>query len=772
MATSDQTPSSALLRLRPADVVRLCGLSAAATGLDLAAGHSVVRGQRVGDRLLATVNDAASATAYTVWAEIGDDDADAARWRCDCAHASPLACAHVAALLSAWIAHPGDFTAEGAPGSPTQAAEEPDGESHPRIAPPASGRGAISASGSPHRVEEAPGERAATTLAAALARMNAADAELIARRLFGAETGETGEVGEDSRARILAALSDRAWLQSLLLRLDVSARTLLALLHLAGGAMTSADLEDLATRLATPLSALQGDVGVLERHALLAPMLPTRAPSEHGPGASWRHVAGWRIPDEVRRALSGSLFLPLTALPAQGTSRAAPLPINQHGAPMRIMRNTPRTLCLALALLAEAPPPLGLPAAMIRAAGIAPGNDRQGSLLAPGELAPERLQALARSAGMDANAIRLARRLLQQAREQQPGPAVVDMARVPSKERPVVLRAAFRRWLRDDSAADVLDAAASRAGSGEARLRYATAHPGFRPSAVAREVSDGRRFVARLLSQVEGDTWYALDDLLTLAWQANPGFLRGQQSAWATPAWWLESAREARALQPNVRDDWMAAEGAFIRTLVAGAFALWGTVDLALREDGAVAAFRLTPFGAYLFRRDSEPADAGLAALCDADWGPAVLPLREGALTVQPLSADAQLLDALALWATPTAVNGRRLVYTLSADRACAAFDRGLAPDALPALLRSLHGRAAEGVATRLNMWREQWGRTRILTGYTLLEASDEATLVEALAAAPELAARCRRLGPTLALAPPADAAILRTLLARRGYAV
>jgi hypothetical protein len=69
-------------------------------------------------------------------------------------------------------------------------------------------------------------------------------------------------------------------------------------------------------------------------------------------------------------------------------------------------------------------------------------------------------------------------------------------------------------------------------------------------------------------------------------------------------------------------------------------------------------------------------------------------------------------------------------------------------------------------------MWREQWGHTRILAGYTLLEASDEATLVEALAAAPELAARCRRLGPTLALAPPADAAILRTLLARRGYAV
>ena len=347
MATSDQTPSSALLRLRPADVVRLCGLSAAAAGLDLAASHSVVSGQRVGDRLLATVNDAASAAAYTVWAEIGGDDADAdaARWQCDCGSAGPLACAHVAALLSAWIAHPGDFTAEGASGSHTQAAEDPDGEPHPRIASPATGRGAISASGAPHRAEEAPGERAATTLAATLARMNVADAEVIARRLFGAETSETGE---DSWARILAALSDPAWLQSLLHRLDVSAQTLLALLHLGGGATTSDDLEQLAARLATPLSALQSDVAVLERHALLAPMLPTRAPSEHGPGASWRHVAGWRIPDEIRRALSGSLSLPLTALPVCAATRSAARcgsPLTPSSPSPAVMRRPAPTRC-------------------------------------------------------------------------------------------------------------------------------------------------------------------------------------------------------------------------------------------------------------------------------------------------------------------------------------------------------------------------------------------------------------------------------------------
>ena len=48
-----------------------------------------------------------------VWVEVSDE-ADLAQWACDCAHNGPLACAHVAATLSAWIAHPTDFAIIGA----------------------------------------------------------------------------------------------------------------------------------------------------------------------------------------------------------------------------------------------------------------------------------------------------------------------------------------------------------------------------------------------------------------------------------------------------------------------------------------------------------------------------------------------------------------------------------------------------------------------------------------------------------------------------------
>ncbi|MGE5333490.1 MAG: hypothetical protein ACM3N4_02215 [Nitrososphaerota archaeon] len=761
MATSEQNPSPALLRLHPADVVRLCGLTAAATGLELVASHRIAGTQRDGSRLRATVRDSQHEDQHEdqphdVLVEM-PDDVDLAQWHCDCAHKGPLACAHVAALLSAWIAHPADFPAVGADNTNPRTALALDDK------PP---RPATLRNGSPVRTPPQAWSSAgadANTIAAALARMSSTDVDGFARRILGADYAEDTE---NVRADVVAALSDSSRVQALLNRLDSSARALLTLLDLAGGAMTSADLEALALRLALPLSVVQNDVAVLERHMLLLPMLPASMPSQHGPGASWRHVAGWRIPDEVRRAFFSPL--PLEVVPASSGSRSAPPRMDSHTSPVRVMRGAPRALCLALALLVHAPPPLGQPQAAADGKQSAVPARYGPGLLAPGEIAPERLKGLAQGAGLDAGVVRLARRLLFQSRDQRPDAQIPDMARLPPSERPVVLRAAFRRWLGNDSAADLLDIELTRS----VRLRYATAHPGFRPAAIAKEVSDGRRFIIHLLSHAQPESWYPLDDFVTLAWQLRPGLLRGQQLAWATPAWWLESTQEQRALQPQVRDDWVAAEGAFIHTLIAGACAAWGLVDVAVHADGTLAAFRVTPFGAYLLQRDTSPADATLAVVCDDDWGPPVLPLREGSLAVQPLSAEANVLDALSLWAAPTMVSGGRLVYALAPDRVCAAFDHHLLPETLVGILRPLHNRAAESVAARLNEWHARWGRTRLISGYTLVEASDEVTLVEALSAAPEVAARCQRIGDGLALASPDDAATLRALLARRGYAV
>jgi hypothetical protein len=156
------------------------------------------------------------------------------------------------------------------------------------------------------------------------------------------------------------------------------------------------------------------------------------------------------------------------------------------------------------------------------------------------------------------------------------------------------------------------------------------------------------------------------------------------------------------------------------------------------------------------------------------DWGPAILLTRDDELAVNPLSAGANLLDALAQWARPMSVVGGRLLYALTPALAAAAFDHGLEPDALGDRLRAAESHAgariAEQVVRRLEGWRRRYGQTRIFERVALLEARDEPTLAEALAYAPVIATRARRLGPATALLAPGDLNELRALLARKGY--
>jgi len=217
-------------------------------------------------------------------------------------------------------------------------------------------------------------------------------------------------------------------------------------------------------------------------------------------------------------------------------------------------------------------------------------------------------------------------------------------------------------------------------------------------------------------------------------------------------------------------------------------------------------AFRLTDLGAYLLSDETgandavawaaapsvAPAPAGVASVAlgvgarqtwavrgataatealVGDWGAPLLLTGEGALAAHPLAATASQLNALGAWARVTGVAGGRLIYTLSADLACAAFDRGQTPtDAVAAIQAS--GRVAERMLAQLQRWRAAYGDARIEAGWALLEARDEVALREALAYAPEIAARTRLLAPTLALVHPADLAALRATLARKGYVV
>jgi len=331
-------------------------------------------------------------------------------------------------------------------------------------------------------------------------------------------------------------------------------------------------------------------------------------------------------------------------------------------------------------------------------------------------------------------------------------------------------------------------------------MRYDLRSPAFRPAALAAEAAEARAFVVALLAYARPGVWYTFDDLLNLVWRVNPLFLRGRQQAYTIPAWRLERATDGRALRPTVREEWMAGEGAYLRALLTGPLHWWGALDLleALPAPNTQAApvlqpiaFRLTNIGAFLLGGEAGAEEQGAPTVANTtealpstsagsapaagvgqtligrmthaanvatealagDWGAPLLLTGDGALAAHPLAASASQLNALGGWARVTGVAGGRLIYTLSADLACAAFDRGQTPgDAVAAMQAT--GRVAERVQAQLERWRAAYGDARIEAGWALLEA------------------RVRLLAPTLAVVHPADLAALRAALARKGYMV
>jgi hypothetical protein len=765
-----QAPSPALLRLREADVVRLCGLGGAARGLELASRRALSHQRRDGARLSAVVEDEQPRRA---WVELATESTPAGmRWSCACAvgaerfddGAQPgsLGCAHVAAIFTSWVRAPSDFVTPTPAGGSERAEAEP-GLQRPRLA-------------QPRLMATPPATKPrGATLADELARLQPAAVTAMAQRVLGGELEE-----REARQALAMALADAARVAGLVARLDVGARDLLASVRLLGGAVTAADVTSVAERAGQPQSAARQDVATLERYGLLFPVsgvtTPPAAQASQASQHPWRAVTGWRMPPELLAALPARLPLASTStLVAQPTTGDGDQAQGRAGPQPRIQPASARPLARALALLAYAPGPAGLEPTP---SGANTALERQGQRQPPhfaAEPPTNVLAIFARAAGVEAGLARMARRLLLWARQDEAQSPLAHLANLPAIERPLALHAGFRLWRDAVSAADLSELELSGTGL---RIVSAPDHQALRPDTIAGDVAEARRFVLRLLALLTPREWYRLDDIVDLIWRLRPGFLRGRQLTYETPAWWLERASARRPLRIAEHDEWLAGDGEYIRALIRGPLHWWGACDLATRagnRSGPADACRLTPLGVALLC-DEAPLPEETAHALAADWGPPALPTRDGGLAVQPLAAGFGLMAALARWATPREVAGGRLLYTLSADRACAAFDAGEAADALPRALVAAglprDARAVTAVSERITGWRARYGGARIAVDMTLIEAADEATLAEALAYAPELAAHTRRLEHGLAALPTTEVAALRAALARRGYHV
>lgn len=813
-----EPPPEAMLRLREADVVRLCGLAAAARGLALVDRHAVMRARREGARLSGIVHDSGPAAAVT-WVEIAPTAGaiEAGAWECahpgDGSAGAPgdgrpaLACAHVAALLTAWIRRPGDFAASAVAEAGQRPGAAGTGRNSDRVGRSAAPGGIPSPTPGEHigggtqPPVSAEVEAGRPTLVEELRRLADGDRLALARRILGPEPGSAAGAGAkaddqandysndtDPRvmtARLASALADPAFVGRLLERLDGRAVDLLRGFNFLGNALTEADVRGIAERSDLGWSAVETALEVLARHGLAF-----RARGGISEAGGSRASAGWVIPPEVAAAVGSAL--PLRALAVAGERGPPWLPRNE-GQPERVARVQPamaRQLCAAAGLLARAPGPVGL----ADAGGIgAASGDRRGAWERerarrvgrarsrpvppmPGEPSDAELAAWARAAQLPPALVRMVRRLLPRARAASGfAPALGDLGRLPPVEWPLALRAAFQVWLEVDDRDELLDLGDE--GS-DVQVRYDPTHPGLRPVTLAAENTAARRRLVAAVARLPAEKWVAVEDLLDLLWWLDPHFLRGRQRAFEQPAWWFEEVDTGRRLRADERAEWRRAEGRYVTALLTGPLRWWGAVELAIdpREAVVTGAFacRLTAQGAYVLGlTDEAPAHAESLGL---GWGPAALPARGGTLALQPLATGAGALDALAPWTEVSGVAGGRLMVRPADDRAARELDLGHSPDAALACLRALDahdGTHAAGVFESVaRAWRERYGEARIESGLVPLEAADEAALREALATAPSVAARCRVVTPTLALVPAGDVEPLRHALNRRGFVV
>jgi hypothetical protein len=703
---------AALLHLREAEVVRLCGLARAARGQDFARTGKVSQAERLAGTLRATVLEGELARA--VQARFSESGLDA--WECACSPASPdetssmliarPPCEHVAALLSLWVREPEQFR-RAVPTRPVPEARE---------------RGAA------------------------------------------ASAAEAPQVSEPEPAPVPSpTLADLAHLEETLSRL-------LNLLVLAGGRVTAEEAKRLFTRL--ELGEPEAALAALERLREAGFVLPVFAASSPRPRAAADGPSGWMVseaalgfvrrvvplkplselPEPERSALglhvqAAALALPrlLVLVAAQLVDRSASA---SHAAESQ--QREPRSLLELDAALAgqwasqlqAAPEQVRFCLALLRGLGVLPAT------LAARPREP-RSAALARPPFA-----------AEQARETLLRVSRLALAR-PEAE---VLRDLFAQWLHDENARELVelrDAGVRVAWQSQRQSRHALT--------LAAENRAARQFMVEMLRWVPVGQWWDFGALVEFVWRFQPGFLRGRQETFLRPQWWLERLPDGQPLAMDVRAEWRQAEGRYIALLLRRALHWLGVVDLALDAQGRLKGFRVTALGAFLL--GAGPMPEPLPASAPAQ--PEMLQVHDdGTLLAALDDMSLEWLEMLLWWCEPLGATATALRFRPSAERFAAALDAGRDVAAWRGWLEALPQRAAlTALLEQMERWAALYGQVRLSEAAALLEVADVALLHE-LEATLGLSARYvdYELAPGLVVLRPAAVEALLEAMQRRGY--
>jgi hypothetical protein len=739
---------AALLHLREAEIVRLCGLARAARAQEYARTGRVRQAERAAGVLRASVLDGETARAVTArFAERGLD-----AWECSCSpppdpSALPLAarapCEHVAVLLYLWVREPERFRAADLP---------------PDV-----------------RTADVP----STALASYLAAPVPGEAEPSA-------LPNTPEPAT-APARPFADL-------------EPDLRRLLNLLALAGGSVTESEAERLYTRLelGEPEAALPA-LERLRQRGWVHPVAAAAPSSRHAAAAEG--LAGWSIPEHLLALLPG--VLPLASLHPSPTAEQAAaseaiseeadtarepaletLPPEVGKREQRAEMSLPALLVLMTAQMVDRSAPA--PAAETQKAGARSTLDLDAALAqqwAPQlAIAPEQARfclGLLRLLGILPQTVtsragaRSSAQALPVISAEQAGETLLRAYRLllarPEAE---VRRDLFTQWLNAPSARELVEL--RDAG---VRVGWLSQHESKHSPDIAAENRAARQFIVNLLRRAPVGRWWNFSSLVEFVWRFQPAFLRGRQQTFLRPQWWLERLPEGEPLALDVRTDWRQGEGRYIALLVRRALHWLGVVDLALDEQGRLKGFRVTPSDSQLLGAaasgDGAPERAEGAGVAAVSPLPAGLQFQDDGTLLAPLDGlSAALLETLLCWCDPCGATRQGLRFRPSAGRVAAALDAGQDLEAWLAWLEQHPpGVGLSALVAQLRRWAALYGQVRLDESATLLEVADPALLRE-LEATLDLAGKFidHTLSPGLALLRPGSVGALVEEMRRRGY--
>jgi hypothetical protein len=283
------------------------------------------------------------------------------------------------------------------------------------------------------------------------------------------------------------------------------------------------------------------------------------------------------------------------------------------------------------------------------------------------------------------------------------------------------LRTLFDMWCQRTTGLTELGLAQHRESSLRVQ-RTVSFNRQFTPTDLAREFLRARGFVTRLLQELPANVWHDWFSFAEAAQRINPAFLHRY---FGTDAWGFVVKGDKR-LNPSDPGDWDRGYRPVLGAFFEGPLRWLDVVEPGYRGSN-LAAFRLTPTGAWLLRGEGRPTSR---VPTETDTAP-VAWLDDHTFRALPGPDAANVLTLAGTLAKPTR---RAFVYELSDEGIQQAFARGIEPAAIVETFRGAGARLPEATSRRIEDLWSRFGHIHLYEKLTVLELADDLALRELLA--------------------------------------